>query len=122
MARRLQDAEHRVAGGALARAGFADHRVDLSRADAQGQAVDGDERRRVRARVEDAQAVDVEHRVGRAHGRPRSFGLKRSRSQSPTTFTASTRITSVAAGSVAIHQMPENTNSLPMRISVPSEG
>ncbi len=62
-------------------------------------------------------------RCGGGHRRALSFGLKRSRSQSPTTFTASTSSDEGQRRErSAIHQMPEKTNSLPMRISVPSEG
>ena len=122
----LDQTQHRIAHGRLARSRFADKGMDFAGEDRQRSAFDRDEGASVRQWVFDPEVADVEDR-GRgarqiAHQRPRSFGLKRSRSQSPTTFTASTSSTSSSAGNSAIHQIPEKTNSLPMRISVPSDG
>ena len=122
----LDETQHRIAHGRLASPRFADEGMDFAGVDRERSAFDRNEGSSIGKRVFDTQVADVEDR-GRsarhiAHQRPRSFGLKRSRSQSPTTFTASTSSTSSSAGNSAIHQIPEKTNSLPIRISVPSEG
>ena len=121
--RLFEETHHGVADGGLAGAGFADERVDLARLDDERGVLDGRENAAVGEGIFDPQAVDGENGSGlRVHRFTRSLGLKRSRSQSPTMLTARTRITRARAGKRAIHQMPENTNSLPMRMSVPSEG
>jgi hypothetical protein len=51
-----------------------------------------------------------------------AFGLRASRSQSPSRLTASTSAASVAPGKATIHQSPENRYLLPIEISVPSDG
>src|SRR6185312_9003519 len=55
-------------------------------------------------------------------GGHRSFGFSASRSQSPSRLTARARRASVMPGKMVIHHSPENRKSLPMRISVPSDG
>src|SRR5690606_15235277 len=52
----------------------------------------------------------------------RSFGFSASRSQSPRILTDNTSRDSWIAGNTTIHHRPENRYSLPMRISVPSDG
>ena len=114
---RLEQADDRRAGDRFAGAGFADHAQHLARRD-----VEGDDRR---------SRVSAPRRVGNLDpagcGRESaaviaSFGLSASRSQSPSRLTASTSSASVMPGKIAIHHSPENRKSLPMRISVPSEG
>jgi hypothetical protein len=117
----LDQADQGIGDGRLARTRFADHSVDLARRDRERHAIHGDEQAAIRLGIFDAEILDRECGDGR-HPRDLSFGLNRSRSQSPITFTASTRMTSANAGKRAIHQMPEKTNSLPMRIRVPSDG
>ena len=52
----------------------------------------------------------------------RSFGFNASRSQSPSRLIDNTMTTSAIPGKMVIHQSPENKNSWPIRISVPSDG
>ncbi|MGZ2476315.1 hypothetical protein ACVI1N_004670 [Sinorhizobium medicae] len=56
------------------------------------------------------------------HGTYLSFGLRASRSQSPSMLTATTSMQSCRTGKRTIHQEPENRNWLPIRISVPRDG
>ena len=119
---RLEQADDRGAGQRLAGAGFADHAQHLAGRDVEAR------RRRPRrsvprrvgnstlqvARLRAAAACRCSHQ--------RSFGLSASRSQSPSRLTDSTRSTSATPGKTVIHHSPENRNSLPTRISVPSEG
>src|SRR5690606_41784144 len=62
---------------------------------------------------------EIAHRVV---GPQRSFGLRASRSQSPSMLTATTRMQSWIEGKSTIHHEPEKRYWLPTRISVPSEG
>src|SRR6185312_14876982 len=114
-ARRLQQADDRRSGDRLAGAGFADHAEHLAGRDVEGEIVDGGQHP-VPRRDLDLEIADGER------GRHRSFGLSASRSQSPSRLTASTRMASVMPGKMVIHHSPENRKSLPMRISVPSDG
>src|SRR5262245_53624323 len=51
-----------------------------------------------------------------------SLGFSASRSQSPSRLIDSTITTSATPGKMVIHHSPENKNSLPIRINVPSDG
>ncbi len=97
-ARRLEQADDGIAGQRLAGARFAHHAQDLAGRDVERHVVDREQRAAPR-REFDAQVLDLEQRriVG-GRGHQRSFGLRASRSQSPSRFTASTRAASVIAG------------------------
>ena len=123
--RRIDEPDDRGAGQRLARAGLADHAQHLA-----GR----DRRTRRRARRRACRGASGTRRAGprrRATGRPRpnraadssrSLGFSASRSQSPSRLIDSTMTTSAAPGKMVIHHSPENKKSLPMRISVPSDG
>src|SRR5258706_3187709 len=110
---RLEQADDREAGDRFAGAGLSDYAEDLARGNGEAHAVERGQRAAARRKFH-LQPANIE--------RHRSLGLKASRSQSPSRLTESTRITSAAPGKTVIHHSPENRKSLPMRISVPSEG
>src|SRR3984893_1691012 len=114
---RVDQADDGGAGDRLAGAGLADDSEPLARADLEGYIVDRDQRRAPRREL-DAQMLDAEQRLRHQ----RSRGLSASRSQSPSRLTDSTSSTRARPGKMVIHHSPENRKSLPMRISVPSEG
>ena len=119
----LEKPHHGVADGCLAGAGFSHQRMNFTLANDEGSVFDSRENAAIGERIFDPKAVDGENGSGlRVHRFTLSLGLKRSRSQSPTMLTARTRITRARAGKRAIHQIPEKTNSLPIRMSEPSEG
>src|SRR6185295_11684158 len=111
--RRVEQADHRHAGDRLAGAGFAHHAEHLARRNGEGDVID---RGQVSApgRKLHLEVIDLENHL--------SLGLSASRSQSPSRLTDSTRITSAAPGNTVIHHSPDRRNSLPTRISVPSDG
>ena len=71
----------------------------------------------------DAQIADGEDGFGQRHPLGhRSFGLSASRSQSPRRLIGEHEDDERDAGKATIHHSPENRKSLPIRISVPSDG
>src|SRR5471032_126242 len=119
---RLEQADDGVAGQRLARARLAHHAQHLARRDVERYVVDGHQRAAPR-REFDAKVLHLEQRrVVRGGNHQRSFGLRASRSQSPSRLTASTRAASVTPGKTVIHHSPDCSNSLPSRISVPRDG
>src|SRR6185437_59535 len=115
--RPVDEADDGGAGHRFAGAGFADHAQHLAGADLERHIVDRD-KLGPPCREFDAQMFDAEQRLRHQ----RSLGLSASRSQSPRRLTDSTSSTSARPGKMVIHHSPENRKSLPMRISVPSEG
>src|SRR6185312_8758148 len=113
----VDEADDRGAGHGFAGAGFADHAQHFTGADLERYIVDRHQRCPPR-REFDAQMLDAKQRLRHQ----RSLGLSASRSQSPSRLTDSTSSTRAIPGKMVIHHSPENRKSLPMRISVPSEG
>src|SRR5580765_3227304 len=111
--RPLEQADDAEAGDRLAGARLAHHAENLPRGDREAHVVDRDQVATSR-REFNLEMLDFENHL--------SFGLRASRSQSPSRLTESTSSTSAAPGTTVIHHWPENRKSLPMRISVPSEG
>jgi hypothetical protein len=87
---------------------------DFAGRDLEGDVVEGAQRAAARGKFDD-EVLDLEQ----AH---RSLGLRASRSQSPSRFTDSAIRISMTPGNTAIHHSPDIRKSLPLRISVPSEG
>ena len=114
---RLEQADHRHAGERLAGAGLADHAEHLAGCDRERDIVDGDQRAAPRRELH----AQVRTRAP-AWPSQRSLGFSASRSQSPSRLIASTMTISAMPGNRVIHHSPEYRNSLPTRISVPSEG
>ena len=118
---RVEQADDRRAGERLAGTRLADDAEHLAGRDRERDVVERQQRAAARREL-DAQVADFEQRVRSAARSQRSLGFSASRSQSPSRFTDSASNTSISPGKIVIHHSPENRKSLPMRISVPSDG
>src|SRR5207253_1497803 len=119
--RRIDQADDRGPRHGFSGAGFADDTENFARRNGKRDVVDRDQRAAPRGKL-DPQTLDREQRLRGLRNDHCSFGLSASRSQSPSRLIASTMITSAAPGKIVIHHSPEKRKSLPMRISVPSDG
>src|SRR6185503_11936328 len=96
------EADNREAGDRLTAAGLADEAEGLALADVEGDAVDGLGDAAAGGEV-GPQAADAEERCSGRHSW-RNLGSRRTRSQSPRRFTASTVSMMVTPGMTAIHE------------------
>ena len=98
----LEKADDCEPGQRLAGARFADDAEDLPWRDVERDAVERGERPLSRGEL-NSEIANRKQRAGHF-----SLGLRASRNQSPSKFTASTRAASVRLGNVTIHHSPEN--------------
>src|SRR6056297_1260863 len=114
---RIEKADHGISGHGFARPGFAHHAEDLARRDIVAHMIYRPQDAMPRGDFHDKVADGKDGCIGH-----RNLGFSASRSQSPSRLIDSASASSVAAGKTRIHHSPENMNSCPMRMSVPSEG
>src|SRR5690348_10532143 len=124
--RRLEQPDDGVTGQRLARARLAHHAQHLASGNLERHIIDRQQGATPRWKF-DTQAPHLEKRrvVRDSSSRgshQRSFGLRASRSQSPSRLTARTNAASVIPGNTTIHHSPDCRRSLPSRMSVPSDG
>src|SRR6185437_4322245 len=104
---RVEKADDGEPGQRLAGARFADHAQNLASPDVERDAIERGERP-LSGREFDSEIANRKQRAGHF-----SLGLSASRSQSPSRFTASTRIARVRLGNATIHHSPENRQFCP---------
>src|SRR6185437_838488 len=112
---RLEQADDGGTRERLAGTTLADHAEHLTRLDTERNTVECPQHAAPRREL-NGQRLDVEQR------HQRSRGLRASRSQSPRRLIDNTISTSATPGKIVTHHSPLNRKSLPMRMSVPSEG
>jgi hypothetical protein len=117
--RRLEQADDGRAGERLAGARFADHAQDLARRDVERDVVQRQQRAAPRGEL-DAQVAHFSR--GAVGGMVSAASGSARRAASRPAGSRSAIIISITPGKMVIHHSPENRKSLPMRISVPSEG